>query len=233
MEVEKQTSLGRRCVRVALRLAIFAALFAALKVNVHFEGNGLISLLIILAAFFLAFYFTSREWLKIVIVSLAAWFLYFLVFIRPLVRESRVSTAAISPDGRVVAEIFEPGGFMAIDRNFIVRLNREGRYTDYFRSPDEGRPPAESLLWSKDGRYLLLLGTRKTLYTVRNEACLSSGECLYLLVDTDKGVVYANTRDGSNARVFRNSHSIRNPRPFSVDDLSGIDFGESFTLLSQ
>ncbi len=218
MEFEKITPAGRRVQRIAIRIGIFTALYAALEVNTLYDGSRFVAPLIIAIAFFLAYYFTSRLWLKRVILALAILFLVPLATLVFFTRPPYVSVSAPSPDGRVVAEIYEPP--RTIDRNFVVRLKTKGRwgisrYKDYFRSPDEGLPPTERLLWSKDGRYLLLLGTRESLYTVRKEACLSSGECLYLLVDTEKDVVYTNA-------------SVRDPHPFSVDDLSGIDFGESF-----
>jgi hypothetical protein len=217
MKRDEQTPLGSRVVRVARRLGIFAVLYAALQVNNLFIDSDLAAVLILATAFSLAYYFTSRRWLRGVILALAIPF--FLLLGMNLLR---VSASARSPDGRVLAEVYELPSFL--DRNFIVRIKTKGRwgipqYKDYFRSPDEGLPPTERLLWSKDGRYLLLLGDRKSLLTVEKEACLSSGECLYLLVDTEKDVVYTNAR-------------ARDPRPFSVDDLSGIDFGESFTSVS-
>lgn len=229
MKLDTERPMGRRWVRVAIWVGIFAGTFAVLKVNAFFEGSSLISLIIVLAALLLGAYFTSKLPLRIVFLVLANVVFLFVVFIRPLTREVTVSTSAVSPDGRVVAEIYEPSGF--IDRNFVVRLKTEGRwgiprYNEYFRSPDEGFPPAERLLWSKDGRYVLLLGKRTSLPTVQQEACLPSGECLYLLVDTRETVIYANTTGGRNYRA------TRSPNPFSVDELSGIDFGESIASVS-
>ena len=237
MKLDQQAAVGRRWVRAAIWVGIFAGSFAALKVNAFFEGSSLISAIIILTALFLAAYFASQLWLKIVFLVPANVIIVFWVFIVPYIREGYVSASAASPDGRVLAQIYDPGGFMAIDRNFIVRVKQEGQggkahYTNYFRSPDEGFPPAERLLWSKDGRYLLLVGERASLPTVRQEACLPSGECLYLLVDTQRSIVYANTIDRTSARDITNARGVRDPRPFSVDDLSGIDFGESFPSLS-
>lgn len=63
--------------------------------------------------------------------------------------------------------------------------------------------------WSRDGRHALLVGT--TLFATA-EACLASGEALYLLVDRLTGTLRSNAN--------RN----RGPR-FSLEDLAGMDFG--------
>jgi hypothetical protein len=111
-----------------------------------------------------------------------------------------------------VAELLERLRF--IDRNFKVQLTtfRLGlvpvRRT-LFVSPDEGPPGSERLLWSKDGRWLLLLGAN---FYGTDDACLASGDVLYLLVDTVSGTVHSNATQ------------TRGPR-FTLGDLAGIDFG--------
>jgi hypothetical protein len=130
-----------------------------------------------------------------------------------------VSAASPSPDGATTAEIFEQTAW--IDRNFQVRLKTYWlglipRHRVIFRSPDEGDPPSERLLWSKDGRYLLLVGKQ---VSPTNRECLSSGEYLYLLYDGQSNLVTANTNvpalEGVSFRLG-----------FTLADLAGMDFGE-------
>ena len=116
-------------------------------------------------------------------------------------------------DGRWLAEVLELP--RTLDFNFVVRLRTSWlgvipRHRIVFHSPDEGPPRAERFLWSRDGRHLVLLGTR--FFAVRPEACLASGEWLYLLVDTSTGRVHANTEQS------------RLP-PFSLDDVRAMDLG--------
>ena len=87
-----------------------------------------------------------------------------------------------SPDGSILADVYETG--FAVDRQFQVRLTKYWlgvipiRHVVY-SSPDEGAPGGERLVWSRDGRHVLLLGPN----LVGTEAsCLSSGDVCYLLV---------------------------------------------------
>ncbi|MFQ5846623.1 MAG: hypothetical protein ACE5IQ_03000 [Candidatus Methylomirabilales bacterium] len=218
MELAQQTPGDRRSGRVALKLGVFTILIVALFANAYFGGNGLISFIIVLAAVLLGCFFTSRMYLKIVLAALASVMSLFLPIVLASWTQVYVSLSAPSPDGRVVAEVQEVPAFA--ERHFVVRLTTNDRgetthYKDVFRSPDEGPPESECLLWSTDGRYLLLLGTG--FGAMRQEAYLPSGEWLYLFVDTEKDVVYYNSRQ------------VRPERPFTVDDLKGIDFGVSIT----
>ena len=128
----------------------------------------------------------------------------------------RVSVSSRSPDGRVVAEVYETGWNM-FDRHFAVRLTtyRLGiipiRHV-VFISPEEAKNSRDRLIWSRDGRHVLMLGT--TLYT--KTGCLASGERLYLLVDTRTMEI------ASNAYVT-------NTRRFSSQNLAGMDFGIDLT----
>ena len=111
----------------------------------------------------------------------------------------------------MVAELVETDWF--IDRHFKVRLTTRWLGTipqrkTLYRSPDEGPRGGERLLWSREGRYLLLVGPN--LSTVA-EACLASGDKLYLLVDTSTGSVRVNATQTRHTR-------------FSVEDLAGMDF---------
>jgi hypothetical protein len=136
------------------------------------------------------------------------------VVVRQLVRDvvfgaRAVTTAAPSPDGEQVAELVDRRLSFG-DRNFTVRLKSRWLgivpwYRHMFESPDEQPSEGtERFLWSKDGRYLLLLG--KDFLVVRPEACLASGEWLYLLVDT--------TTNAVSSRA-------------TIKDIAGTDFGES------
>jgi hypothetical protein len=219
---QRQAPVSRKYLHIALRLAIFTALFAALVIANLYEAGRPVTGLIITAGFILAFCLMRGRRLRVGIIVLAIPIFWIMGAFFLMTRPGYVSFSAPSPDSRVVAEIYEPPKF--IDRNFVVRLTTKNRwgipqYKRLFVSPDEGWPPTERLLWSKDGRYLLLLG--KSISTISIESCLDSGECLYLLVDTEQDIVYSN------------ASQLRERRPFSVNDLSGIEFGESFTSLSQ
>jgi hypothetical protein len=122
-----------------------------------------------------------------------------------------VSVAARSPDGRVIADVYETDRFL--DRHFQVRLTTFWLgiipiRQVVFRSPDEGPRGGERLIWSRDGRYVLLLG--RHLFAT-DDACLASGEALYLLVDTRTKAI------ASNAQQTRH-------RRFSLQELASRDF---------
>ena len=103
-----------------------------------------------------------------------------------------VSVSSRSPDGTLMADIYETDWL--VDRHFRVRLTRYWlgiipiRRVAY-RSPDEGPRGGERLLWSRDGRHLLLVGPH--LFGTP-DACLSSGDMLYLLVDVRTGATASN-----------------------------------------
>jgi hypothetical protein len=123
-----------------------------------------------------------------------------------------VAVSSRSPDGTMWAELYETDKF--VDRHFQVRLTRYWlgiipiRRVVY-RSPDEGQRGGERLLWSRDGRHVVLLGLH--LFAIP-EACLSSGETLYLLVDARTGATASNASQTSGY-----------PR-FSVNDIERTDF---------
>ncbi len=171
-----------------------------------------------LIAFLAAIVLSPWQRLRGVLLVLAVAVLGFLAIPVLLLREPYVSLSAPSQDGRIVAEVKELLGW--IDFNFEVRLKRHWlglipRYETLFRSPDEGPPGAERLLWSKDGRHLLLVGTR--FLAMREEACLASGDWLYLLVDTQARTIHTNSKQ------------VRDPQPFSIEGLRAIDFGVPLT----
>ncbi len=129
-----------------------------------------------------------------------------------------ISVSSRSPDGAVVADVYETD--WAVDRHFQVRLTRYWlgiipiRRVVY-RSPDEGARGGERLLWSRDGRHLLLVGPH--LFG-SPDACLSSGDMLYLLVDARTGATASNaSRTGLNY-----------PR-FSLHDVVAMEFDINLT----
>lgn len=127
----------------------------------------------------------------------------------------RVTTALVSPDGGRVAVLVELPRML--DRNFVVRLftigEGPGRARDVFESPDEGRPVGtERFLWSRDGRWLLLLGRN---FSVRQDTPVVGGETLYLLCDTSLGNIRCNA---SQTKI----------EGFGLADLEGLDFSLDF-----
>jgi hypothetical protein len=192
-------------------LWLVVSLIAAAVIAETFEIGPWIAVLIGVLALRLLLRLESRPFLRAGLSALVV-VLALLTALRILVGLPYVAVSARSPDGRVLAELVETHRF--IDRHFEVRLTTRWlgtipRRKTLFSSPDEGPRGGERLLWSGDGRYLLLVGPN--LYTVA-EACLASGDKLYLLVDTSTGSMRANAAQTRHAR-------------FSAGDLAGMDFG--------
>lgn len=99
-------------------------------------------------------------------------------------------------------------GFLVFGRSWIT-TSAYGWYT-IWTSPDEAAPGGERFVWSRDGRFVLLLAPKLHAY---DHACLDAGEYLYLLVDAVSGTVRSNATQQPAA-------------PFTVLDLAGIDFVE-------
>jgi hypothetical protein len=144
----------------------------------------------------------SRGMLFVVVLSaivfvLAGW----------LVTSTHVTTAAVSPDKSRRAEIVDRS-FRFIDRNFQVRIIDDKGSRTVFRSPDEpvSGVGQEQLLWSKDGKRLLLVGK----FWTREDAELAGGKSLYLLCDVASGQVRCNSDQNGNPG-------------FGRDDLQGFD----------
>lgn len=155
----------------------------------------------------------ARRWLLLLAVGLAIW----IAVLTRVLGMPHVSVSSRSPDGTIVADMHETVSF--VDRRFTVRLTKYWLRIIPIRrvvyvSPDEGPPGGERLLWSRDGRHLLLLGPN---LVGTDTACLSSGDILYLLVDTRTGLT------ASNARQIE-----RYPR-FSVHDVSAKQFDVDLT----
>ncbi len=128
-----------------------------------------------------------------------------------------VSASRASPDGKYLAEIVEVH-VPEWDRRFEVRVTNQGTNNlgakTIYRSPDEGHI-TERLLWSRDGRYLLLVG--KSL-AAGAECMTDTGEVIYLLYDVKTDEVRCN----SVQLDIEMKH-------FDFKDLAGIDFGEPIT----
>ena len=133
----------------------------------------------------------------------------------------QISSSNRSPDGKYLAEVVErvSGSFPVADRHFEVRItslntNHPQEETIY-RSADEGHP-TERLLWSKDSRYLLIVGQTGEL-AVDAEDVTTKNEVIYLLYDSLK------------REVRCNESQLKEPmQPFGFKDLAAIDFGEEF-----
>jgi hypothetical protein len=105
----------------------------------------------------------------------------------------------------------------AIDYNFEVRVtDKSNRINLRFRSPDEGPPTgSERFIWSKDSRYVLLVGKR---FFVKDGKCLPTGEKLYLLMDMKSKVVSCN------------SSQVKQDSMLDVSRLSEIEFVDSISI---
>jgi len=137
------------------------------------------------------------------------------------VPQGTVTTAALSPDGRIRAVLVELP--RPLDRNFEIRLEATGdaspQVRTIFSSPDEGRPiGSERFVWSQDSRWLLLVG--KHFFT-RQDAHLASGEHLYFLYDLNSGEARCNSSQQDTLP------------PFQIDDLKGIGFGRQLGRLKE
>lgn len=173
------------------RLWLFGCLVAAVVITEEFEiGPWLAALLAVLALRF-GLQLDPRRWLRRGLTALVV-ALALVAGMRMLAGIPYVALSAPSPDGHALAELVETD--FLIDRHFEVRLTTWWlralpRRRILFRSPDEGPRGRERLLWSRDSRYFLLVGPH--LFAVP-EACLASGDKLYLLVDTTTGLIRAN-----------------------------------------
>jgi hypothetical protein len=126
-----------------------------------------------------------------------------------------------SPDEKYLAELVESisGGIANGDRHIEVRVSSlstsNPQAETIFKSPDVGAL-TERLLWSKDSRYLLVVGKNGDL-AVGPAAVTDTGDVLYLVYDLQK-------------RELRcNETQLQTPmKSFDFTDLSIIDFGEQF-----
>lgn len=190
-----------------LALAIVMALVAVLGVPVSFYRVALL----LAALFLLLRLVVPWRWLKALTGALAIVLLLFTGGLMALFGVPHIAVSAPSPDGEVTAELVETARLL--DRHFLVRLTTYWLGVvpvsrEVYDSPDEGPRGGERFLWSRDGRHVLLVGTQ--LFAI-DEACLASGEALYLLVDRLTGTLRSNATQ------------TRGPR-FRLEDLARMDF---------
>lgn len=133
----------------------------------------------------------------------------------------RLTVRGISPSGNFEARLNdrEVRILGALDRNFSVTIkdNQSGtEHTVLARSQDEGRPPTERFIWSKDERYLLLVGKS---FFVKPAFKLNTGETLYLLYDRQEQTLKLNSGQTKSAH-------------FDPEALEGIEFEETLQFRS-
>jgi hypothetical protein len=124
----------------------------------------------------------------------------FLVGVRHFgMAKERVSLQSQSPGGSHRVILRELPGF--IDRNFslVIENLRTGQTKEVFRSPDEGLPGSERVVWAEDSTRFLLLGTN--FYTL-SHARLPSGEQLYLVYDVGSGSLRCNASQQDKYESF-------------------------------
>ena len=126
-----------------------------------------------------------------------------------------------SPDEKYLDELVESisGSMGNGDRHIELRVSNPNtsktQAETIFKSPDVGAR-TERLLWSKDSRYLLVVGKAGGL-GVGPEAVTDTGDVLYLLYDLEKRELKCNE---TQLDIPRKSFDFR--------DLVGINFGEQF-----
>jgi hypothetical protein len=106
-----------------------------------------------------------------------------------------------SSTGAYRVTLLELNGGM--DRNFEVWLERkaDGFRTNIFRSPDEGRPGTERIIWSRDHSQFVLVGRH---FVVEDRPRIPI-ETLYLLYDIPSGKLWCNASQASLPR-FRETN---------------------------
>ncbi len=102
----------------------------------------------------------------------------------------QTTQTSLSPDERFRVRILDHG-LPTIDRNFEVRVERDGKETTIFYSPDQdpsshGR---ERIVWSEDGKRFVILGRG---FYVRDPPKSREEEVLYLMYDVDSGKLWCN-----------------------------------------
>lgn len=113
--------------------------------------------------------------------------------------EEKVTLQSLSPDHSYRVTLRELPVFL--DRNFALELvdSRTGRSNEVFRSPDEGLPGSERIIWSEDSTRFLLLGTN---FVTVSGATLPNGEQLYLMYDTVSGIIRCNASQQDKYLTF-------------------------------
>lgn len=102
------------------------------------------------------------------------------VWIGMAVFARKTTLTRLSPDETRRASLVE-SEWLIHERNFQVCLEDlvDGTSTILLHSPDEGRPyGSERLVWSKDGKWLLLVGRH---FFVKHDFFLDNGDQVYFL----------------------------------------------------
>ncbi|HET6246422.1 MAG TPA: hypothetical protein VFE47_01890 [Tepidisphaeraceae bacterium] len=120
----------------------------------------------------------------------------------------KTTLRSLSPDNSVRIDLIEVGRWP--DRDFDLRLEnlKTGETQTIFKSPDEGMPVgSERILWSSDGKRLLLTGRH---FVVREQTPIFKGASPYLMYDLPSGKIWCNA-----------TQQAAYP-PFGLDDISSI-----------
>ena len=129
----------------------------------------------------------------------------------------KTTITRLSPDETLRASLIEPE-WQGIDRNFQIRLEDlvKGEKTTIFRSPDEGTPyGTERLIWSKDGKWLLLVGRH---FFVKEDLFLDNGDQLYFLYQVSSGKFWLNSAERPDLPALK------------AETIEGIEFTEPVKL---
>jgi hypothetical protein len=103
-----------------------------------------------------------------------------------------VTTTRLSPDETLRVRLIETSP-SANDRTFMLQLESlvEGTKTQIYKSPDEGRPEGtERLIWSKDGKWFLLVGRH---FFVKEDLFLDNGDQIYFLCHVPSKKAWVNS----------------------------------------
>ncbi len=131
---------------------------------------------------------------------------------------SETTTSRLSPDETLRARLVEYAPSRGLNRQIEVQIDSliDGTSTRIYGSPDEGRPEGtERLIWSKDGKWLLLVGRH---FFVKEDLFLDNGDQLYLLYNVP-------LRKSWNNSAF--SKELSGLKPNLID---GIEFTEPIRL---
>lgn len=131
-----------------------------------------------------------RIWTIVVVLAFAAGFAF-----RSLpVFDCPVTLTSLSPNDAHRVVLVERT--VGIDRQFVLWLDEieSGKRRIVFRSPDEGRPGSERIVWSVDGSRFLLLGRH---FAISDSGKLGNGEQAYLMFDVRSDQMWCNSSQGS------------------------------------
>jgi hypothetical protein len=124
----------------------------------------------------------------------------------------------LSPDETMLADLGEPQVLFNPDRYVSIRLMKlhDRKWSVIHHSGDEGRPEGtERLIWSKDGKWLLVVGRH---FFVKEDLFLDNGDQLYFLHHVPSGKSWLNSASETQLPVL------------NADAIRGIEFTEPVTL---